>query len=315
MDLRHLKNFVVIVDCGSLSKAAERVFVAQPALSQQLAILESELGTQLMLRSRQGVVPTEAGKVLYRHARSLLRQVEQVKQEVTLPGTGEIGPVGVGLPNTVSNVLGLPLFERVRARHPGIRLHLFEAMSGYLGELLGHGRLDMAVQFISADTRGLNVIPLVNEDLYVLGHTGGDNTSEECSLKELDGVPIVLPLSAQGIRMFVERSFAQGGLELNVIADVDSIGTVVAIARRGAACAILPLSSLVPFDDGKVVPRRKLVSPNMRRSVGLAWSGALPQTNAAAAVRQIVVELVEELVNEGRWPGATLATPSTEASS
>ena len=67
----------------------------------------------------------------------------------------------------------------------------------------------MAVQFISADTRGLNVIPLVNEDLYVLGHTGGDNTSEECSLKELDGVPIVLPLSAQGIRMFVERSFAQ----------------------------------------------------------------------------------------------------------
>lgn len=134
MDIRHLKNFVAIVDRGSLSKAADQVYVAQPALNRQIAGLESELGAQLLLRSRRGVVPTEAGKVLYRHARTVLRQIERIHVEVALPGAGEIGPVPVGLPATMISVIGVPLFERVGARPPGIRLNLLEPMSGYLGD-------------------------------------------------------------------------------------------------------------------------------------------------------------------------------------
>lgn len=312
MDIRHLKNFVAIVDCGSLSKAADQVYVAQPALSQQIAGLESELGAQLLLRSRRGVLPTEAGKVLYRHARTVLRQIEQIHVEVALPGAGEIGPVAVGLSATMISVIGVPLFERVRARHPGIRLNLFEAMSGYLGELLGIGRLDMAIQFIASETRGINVQPLLEEDLYVMGDAGRPVTGDMCELAELDGVPVIMPLSAQGIRMVVERSFAQRGLELNVVADVDSVSGLVAIARSGGACAILPLSSLAPRDPADPLPVRKLISPGMRRSVGLAWSKALPHTSAAAAVRRTIVELAEELVLTDRWPGAVLRSSSPD---
>jgi LysR family nitrogen assimilation transcriptional regulator len=308
MDLRHLKNFVAIVDCGSLSKAAARVFVAQPALSQQLAGLEGELGTQLLLRSPQGVVPTEAGKVLYRHARTVLRQVEQIREEVAQPGAGEIGPVAIGLPSTMVALMAMPLFERVRECHPGIRLHLFEGMSGYLGELLGQGRLDLAMQFLAADVRGISVQPLLEEDLYVLGDAArlGGKT---CRLRDLDGVPLVLPLNAQGIRTVVERCFAQAGLELNVIADVDSFRTSVAIARSGAACSILPLSALTPREEFGNVSARLVVEPGIRRAVGLGWSSALPHTNAAAAVRRIIVDLAREQVVSGHWPGAVLPTP------
>ncbi|WP_414695549.1 LysR family transcriptional regulator [Paraburkholderia sp.] len=74
MDIRQLKYFVAIVDCGSLSKAAEQLCVAQPSLSQQVAGLETELKTTLLLRSHQGVQPTEASRALYLRARDVLRQ-------------------------------------------------------------------------------------------------------------------------------------------------------------------------------------------------------------------------------------------------
>ena len=68
MELRQFKYFVAIVDCGSLSRAAQQLFIAQSALSKQMAELEAELGTQLLLRSRNGVAMTEAGKVFYEYA-------------------------------------------------------------------------------------------------------------------------------------------------------------------------------------------------------------------------------------------------------
>jgi len=311
VDIRHLRNFVAIVDCGSLSKAADRVFVAQSALSQQLATLESLLGTQVLLRSSQGVVPTEAGKVLYRHARAMLRQMEQMREEVARPGAAEIGPVVFGLPSTMVEVLALPLYQRVRAQLPGVRLHLFEGMSGYLGELLAHGRLDVAIQFVGDAARGLNIQPLLEEDLYVVGDTGHVHPAEDCPVRELDGVPVVIPLHAQGLRMLVERSFAASAVELNVVSNVDSFRAMLAIARSGDACAILPLSALVPRSADDAVPLRKLVDPGIRRAVGIAWSTSLPHTNAAAAVCRIAAELAKELVATGAWPGAVLADDRT----
>ncbi|ACT06371.1 HTH-type transcriptional regulator CatM [Dickeya dianthicola] len=82
MNLRRLKYFVKIVDIGSLTQAAEMLHIAQPALSQQVATLESEMEKQLLVRSRRGVTPTEAGKILYSHAQTILNQCEQAKHAV-----------------------------------------------------------------------------------------------------------------------------------------------------------------------------------------------------------------------------------------
>jgi LysR family transcriptional regulator, nitrogen assimilation regulatory protein len=130
-----------------LSKAAQKLYVAQPSLSQQIAGLETELKTKLLLRSAQGVKPTTAGSALYRHARLVLRQIDQIREDVREDSGSEAGAVAVGLPTTVAAILALPLFERIRKRFPGIRLQLFESMSGYISELLPNGRLDLALLF------------------------------------------------------------------------------------------------------------------------------------------------------------------------
>ena len=85
MNLRRLQYFVKIVDIGSLTQAADILHVAQPALSQQLAVLENELKVKLLDRSVSGVTPTPAGKILYAHAQTILRQVEDMRQAVHLP--------------------------------------------------------------------------------------------------------------------------------------------------------------------------------------------------------------------------------------
>ena len=88
MNLRRLQYFVKIVDIGSLTQAADILHVAQPALSQQLATLEGEVRQQLLLRTKRGVTPTEAGKVLYRHAQLILRQCEQAQVDMNAAGRG-----------------------------------------------------------------------------------------------------------------------------------------------------------------------------------------------------------------------------------
>src|ERR1700751_560730 len=97
VNLRRLQYFVKIVDIGSLTQAADILHVAQPALSQQLATLEGEVRQQLLLRTKRGVVPTEAGKILYRHAQLILRQWDQANADMKAAGQGLSGAVSVGL--------------------------------------------------------------------------------------------------------------------------------------------------------------------------------------------------------------------------
>ena len=97
MNLRRLQYFVKIVDIGSLTQAADILHVAQPALSQQLATLEGEVRQQLLVRTKRGVTPTEAGKVLYRHAQLILRQCEQAQVDMNAAGQGSPAPCRSGL--------------------------------------------------------------------------------------------------------------------------------------------------------------------------------------------------------------------------
>lgn len=323
MDVRQLRNFVAIVDSGSLSKAAERLLIAQPSLSQQLRTLEEELGTQLLIRSAQGVVPTEAGKTMYRHARVVLRQMEQIREEVRDGGGSEAGPVAVGFPTTIAAILAVPLFQRVRTQYPGIRLQIFESMSGYISELLANGRLDLAMLFRDSETRGISVMPLFDEELYVMGGhlvcpeifadasrgpraRGNDVASGTCALARLANVPLVVPSASNGLRLLIERSFSQANVELNIVADIDSLPTLIDIARAGEACAILPSSALAPRDPSLRPKALRIVSPQLQRTASVCWSNSLPVGSATLAVRQCIADLIRELQSEGHWTGITL---------
>jgi LysR family transcriptional regulator, nitrogen assimilation regulatory protein len=308
MDVRQLRYFVSIVDYGSLGKAAERLFVAQPSLSQQMARLEEELGVPLLLRSNHGVTPTPAGDAFYRHARLVLRQMEQLKQEVTKGGGPESGTVAVGLPTTMASVLAVPLFERIEDKYPGIKLQFFESMSGYLNELLANGRLDLAILFRGSDTPGITALPVLDEALYVLGEPGGDVSarSTTCPVSKLAGVRLVAPGVSNGLRLLLERTFSRENVDLNIIADIDSLPTMIAIARSGRACTILPASAVAQWDASRLPKMRRIVEPTIERPASICWPNGMPVHAATLAVRQTIVDLVAEQIAEGVWKGVRL---------
>jgi LysR family nitrogen assimilation transcriptional regulator len=312
MDVRQLRYFVSIVEYGSLGKAAERLYVAQPSLSQQIAKLENDLGVALLVRSPQGVKPTAAGQSLYRHARLVLRQMDQLRQEVREGASGESGTVAVGFPTTMASVLAVPVFDRVRSRYPGIRLQFFESMSGYLNELLANGRLDLAILFRESNTTGITAMPLFDEALYLLGEPGSavPERARTCKLADLAGVPLVAPSVSNGLRILLERMFSREGVLLNIIADIDSLPTLLSIAHGGTACTILPASALALRAPAGRPKMRRIVEPDILRPASLCWSNTLPVSSAALAVRQVIVDLINELAVGGALTGITLRPPT-----
>jgi len=308
MDVRQLRYFVTIVDYGSLSKAAEQLYVAQPSLSQQIARLEEDAGVPLLIRSSRGVKPTAAGQAMYRHARLVLRQMEQMKQEVRAGASAEAGTVTVAFPTTMVSILAIPVFERVRAHYPGIRLQIIESMSGYIGELLANGRLDLAILFRDSNTSGVTALPIFDEDLYVLGEPVGgvSPTALTCPLAQLSGIPMVVPSVVNGLRILLERIFMLENIDLNIIADIDSLPTLLAIARTGAACTILPASAVAQRSAGDTLKMRRILAPEIKRPVSLCWSNTLPVSSAALAVRQVIIELISEVSTREVWTGITL---------
>lgn len=157
MNFRRLKYFVKIVDIGSLTRAAEVLHIAQPALSQQVATLEGELNQQLLIRTKRGVTPTDAGKILYTHARAILRQCEQAQLAVHNVGQTLSGQVSIGFAHGIAaSSITMPLLQAVRAEFPEVVIYLHENSGAVLNDKLINRQLDMAVIYEHSPVSGVS---------------------------------------------------------------------------------------------------------------------------------------------------------------
>lgn len=308
MELRQLRYFVAIVDHGSLSRAALVLHVAQPALTQQLRQLEDELGAQLLHRSAQGVLSTDAGKVFYEHAQAILKQVGDARSAVTQSTTRPSGSVTLGLPHSISGALALPLLMAARARYPEITLQLTEELSGNLAEQLKSGRINLAVLFDDGQLSAFAATPLVDEALMFIARTGSafGPPGATVSLAEALATTLILPAQQQGVRPLIESMARGAGLALSDVIEINSIAILKSALLADMGATILPLAPLLAEINGGALQARPLHSPALSRSVTLCASRNIPLTNAAAAVSRLVHEVTRELCASGAWLGATL---------
>lgn len=127
MDLRQLRYFVKVIECGNITRASEALHIAQPAISQQMRNLELDMGMPLLERSVHGVVATAAGQTLYRHAIELLRQADGTREMLRQDADFPQGKVSVGMPSSTARMLAIPLARAIGQRYPGIKLELIDA--------------------------------------------------------------------------------------------------------------------------------------------------------------------------------------------
>jgi LysR family nitrogen assimilation transcriptional regulator len=306
MELRQLKYFVAIADCSSFSKAAERVFVAQSALSHQIAQLENELGAALFHRSRRGVELTEAGVRFFPHAVSILRQAAEAVASVRSGSDEPSGKVVFGLPHSVSNALALPLLREVRQRFPKVQLELTEELTGNLTKQLRTGQINLAVLFDDGHLSEFASVPFLREQMYLIEPAqGATKRKSSISLKQVLTMPLILPANPHGVRPIIEDAAQQAGLAPpQVYADISSISILRTTLLAGLGRTLLPL---MPFrqeiDQGLLVATR-VSSPPLERVLALCTSGHIPASSASQAVGQLAQDLVRTLCASGNWQGA-----------
>jgi LysR family nitrogen assimilation transcriptional regulator len=300
MNFKRLKYFAKVVDVGSLTQAADLLNIAQPALSQQIAILEAEVKQQLLVRTKRGVSPTEAGKTLYRHAQAILRQCEQARMEMAAESRGISGPVSVGLaPGTAAATLGLPLIRTIRAQHPGIILYLNENYGTALSELIMSGRMDLAVLYGNRPVHGLTFSPLLQEELFLVGPSA---RADPIALAEMDGIELFLPRPYNVVRKLVDENFMRAGIQFRLIAEVESAMTLKAVITNGLGATILPWSMAREIAGEGVSWCRHIVNPVIAAPLALCQSDHLPLSEPAQIVRTILLELVAGLGATAGWP-------------
>jgi len=165
MELRHLRYFIAVAEEGNVTRAAERLGIGQPPLSQQIIALERELGVQLFYRTGHGVVPTEAGKTLLVDAKRLLNDAQDAFLNAQRAGRGETGHLNLGLTASATfHPVVRSLIRAYRSAYPGVGLTLTEDTTAQLLELLGDGRLDLALLRPGTHTfAGVALHPIASE--------------------------------------------------------------------------------------------------------------------------------------------------------
>ncbi|MFT3821676.1 MAG: nitrogen assimilation transcriptional regulator NAC [Rubrivivax sp.] len=295
MNLRRLKYFIKIVDIGSLTQAADVLHIAQPALSQQLATLEAEVGQKLVIRNPRGMTATEAGKALYRHAQLILRQVEYARRDVSLRAEGLTGQVAVGLaPDTAASSLALPLLMRVREQFPGIVLCLNENYGTIFSELVMSGRMDMAVSY-GGDrmVHGLSYELLFREGMYFASSLDLEREGDRIPLSDLAGLELFLPRPYNIARQILDDAFGAEGIVPRVIGEIESIVTLAGALARGLGSAVMPGSVAKRIGQGEPGIRFwKVTDPDITIPLSHCVSSYLPLSEPAQAVRGILLELV-----------------------
>ena len=187
MELKQLDYFLGVAESGSFSKAAIRLSVAQPILSRQIKLLESELGVELLYRNGRGVVVSEAGKVLETYARSVVGLVGKARSEIGSLKAEPKGRVAIAMPPSIGWMLTGPLVVRCREAFPGILLHVAEGFSGHVAEWLSTGRVDIGVVYQAPRLSTLQTEPLLSDELILLGAVddpaglGGDRVADQAA--------------------------------------------------------------------------------------------------------------------------------------
>lgn len=304
MDLRQLRYFVKVVECGNVTRASEALHIAQPAISQQMRNLERDLGMQLLERSVQGVAPTAAGQTLYRHAVELLRQAdstrELLRQDAELPQ----GRVSVAMPSSTARMVAIPLARTIRDRYPGIALELLEAPSAELGSLIGSGRVDLAVVVDAVETRGVAAQRLLTEALYLIAWPEFQMPREPVSIAELARMPLILPSAPNTIRSRVEWALREAGLPCEILFEASSTALLFAAVMAKLGVTILPWTAAhVELDEHKL----KLAKVDHRlfsRDLSLCWHDTALLSNAVQKVKATILELFDSMGKRPEWAAA-----------
>lgn len=309
MELRQLTYFVAIANQGSFSKAAAEVHVAQPALSQQIAHLEAELGARLLDRHSRGVTLTKSGRRFLSHAEKILGDVQEARDDFNDEEDEIKGDITFGMPTTAVAMLAVPLVQAAHDRYPGVSLRIVEAMSGHLFEWLEKGEIDLALLYNVDDGDIYRSVPLVEEDLFLFGRKSRLVPDDDVvEFDTIHNLPLITISKRHLLRQMLDAYAARTNCELNVSFELDSLEQIKTLVGNGVGYTILPATVMSPDWCGDNIKRWSITKPNICLHTSVAAPAGRENTNVLQEVTKLTVEVASGLIESGGWPLGRMPT-------
>jgi DNA-binding transcriptional LysR family regulator len=251
LDLRHLRYFQAVAENLSYSRAAQRLGIAQPALSRAVKELEAALGTQLLDRNRRSVKLTGAGAVLLEETAQLLDRWEEALQHVRRAREGALEELRLGYVGPPTQAFLGRLLADFRQRHPQVALHLEEGLPERIWELVAEGKLTAGLTHPVPGPRTPHLASLALRRERLGAVVGLDHpfaNREFLDWAELEPEPLVVLArgASEGTYEFVVRSCQRAGFTPRIAFSPRLVGTVLTYAEAGEGVALVPESVLTP---------------------------------------------------------------------
>ncbi|MCM3145755.1 LysR family transcriptional regulator [Brevibacillus sp. MER 51] len=288
MDIKHLHYFVTVCDQLSYSKAAQKLHISQPSLSNAIKNLEQEVGSPLLERNTRKMELTDAGKILYQKALLLLSQMNMLKkemEEVKLTGSGDLI---IGIIESVKHWIP-KVIRGYQGRFPSINIKLIEVLSGKaVKESLRkyHTHLLITNQFINEED--IESIPLYDERLMLVLHKDHALAEKESvRLKDLASEPFIISTEGFQTREDILTAFSFEQVDPQIKFEIERFETALTLVRENLGVTIIPENYLSGSTDASLV-RKTIDSPALERTVYLAY---LKNRYLAPAVQAFLEEV------------------------
>ncbi|CAM3228313.1 MULTISPECIES: LysR family transcriptional regulator [Brevibacillus] len=290
MELRQVRYVLAVAEERSFSRAANRLHLAQPSLSQQIAKLEKLLGVTLFHRLPQHVELTDAGQRFVQVAQTLVDMSDGLEREMRSYAVGESGKLMVGsLPITGAYVLP-HVISAFTKRFPGVELQLVEDTSSHLEQLLVRGKIDVSLLTMPIGDLSIETIPAINEEIFLAvppQHPLAER--EEIDLAELSDQPFILLKEGQGFRTISLRLCELAGFRPRIVFESSNIQTVQSLVSAGMGFSFAPkMITLAPGSIEPPVYVRLTSKPS--RTLVVAYRKDRPLSKPAEAFVQILVD-------------------------
>ena len=270
MEIKDMHAFYAIVEEGNISHAAQRLNLAQPALSRQMKRLETSLGVQLFERGSRRIRLTEAGRLLYSRVEHILGMVDGTVREITEIGSGVAGSIRLGTITTSGAMLLPELIGAFHRRFPQVTFQLWEGEGARILELLDNRVIEIGITRTQVDQNIYDSFVLPNEPLIMVMHRTRcvcGRRDDEVRLSELKEQPLIIPLRWK--TLFVTQC-KKLGFEPQIVCVSDSIVQDVLWTKMGIGMSLLPLSARSMLTD-EVLVYKKLTEPEISTHTVVAW--------------------------------------------
>lgn len=304
LDLKQLRSFSEIAESGSFSKAAERLRIAQPALTRQIHLLEADLNTQLFDRHSRGVDLTEDGRAFLTRVRTLLRDAEQTRDEFRARSGVISGPVALAIaPALVDFLLG-PVIAAYARDYPDVQIEIVEGFTGYIEEWLTDGRVDLAVLYDPRPDKRVRRETLVQEKLFVIGTDEmAFQPDTPVPLKWLATQSLITASRDQRLREVIEAAAEEHNVDLKIAFEANSLNVHKALIREGLGVSILPYGAVAREVRAGELSAAPIAEPEIAWQVTLASPALSRPSIASRSLAETIRTTVTSFTHSGDWPG------------